>query len=39
MVRWGRAPHALWTRLKFISSVGAVTLDVVQRYITIQKGG
>ena len=28
----------LWTRSKFISTVGAVTLDVVQRYIESQKG-
>ena len=28
----------LWTRSKFISSVGAVTLDVVQSYIASQKG-
>jgi len=28
----------LWTRSKFISTVGAVTLDVVQRYIENQKG-
>jgi putative transposase len=28
----------LWTRSKFISSVGAVTLDVVQAYIASQKG-
>jgi putative transposase len=28
----------LWTRSKFISSVGAVTLDVVQDYIASQKG-
>lgn len=28
----------LWTRSKFISSVGAVTLDTVQQYITSQKG-
>lgn len=28
----------LWTRSKFISSVGAVTLDVVKRYIEEQKG-
>ncbi len=27
----------LWTRSRFISSVGAVTLDVVQRYIEEQK--
>jgi len=27
----------LWTRSKFISTVGAVTLDVVQRYIEQQK--
>ncbi len=27
----------LWTRSKFISSVGAVTLDVVKRYIEEQK--
>jgi putative transposase len=29
---------SLWTRSKFISSVGAVTLEVVQRYIASQKG-
>jgi len=28
----------LWTRSKFVSSVGAVTLDTVQRYISSQKG-
>lgn len=28
----------LWTRSKFISSVGAVTLEVVKRYIENQKG-
>ena len=28
----------LWTRSKFISTVGAVTLDTVQRYIADQKG-
>ena len=28
----------LWTRNKFISSVGAITLDVVQHYIESQKG-
>ncbi len=28
----------LWTRCKFISTVGAVTLDVVQAYIEDQKG-
>jgi putative transposase len=28
----------LWTRSKFISSVGAVTLDVVQSYVASQKG-
>ncbi len=28
----------LWTRSKFISTVGAVTLDAVQRYIERQKG-
>jgi putative transposase len=28
----------LWTRSKFVSSVGAVTLDVVQAYIASQKG-
>jgi putative transposase len=28
----------LWTRSKFISSVGAVTLDVVQAYLANQKG-
>jgi putative transposase len=29
---------SLWTRGKFISSVGAVTLEVVKRYIENQKG-
>jgi len=29
---------SLWTRSKFVSSVGAVTLEVVQRYIESQKG-
>ena len=28
----------LWTRRKFISTVGAVTLEVVQQYIVNQKG-
>ena len=28
----------LWTRSRFISSVGAVTLEVVQQYIAAQKG-
>jgi putative transposase len=28
----------LWTRAKFISTVGAVTLEVVQQYIAAQKG-
>ena len=28
----------LWTHSRFISSVGAVTLDVVKRYIEDQKG-
>ena len=28
----------LWTQSKFISSVGAVTLDVVKKYIEDQKG-
>lgn len=28
----------LWTRSKFISSVGAVSLDVVKQYIQEQKG-
>lgn len=28
----------LWTRSKFISTVGAVTLDIVQHYIECQKG-
>ncbi len=28
----------LWTRSKFISSVGAVTLETVQQYIASQKG-
>ena len=29
---------SLWTRSKFVSSVGVVTLEVVQRYIESQKG-
>lgn len=29
---------SLWTRGKFVSSVGAVTLEVVKRYIESQKG-
>jgi|SoiMethySBSTD1v2_1073268.scaffolds.fasta_scaffold992052_1 REP-associated tyrosine transposase len=29
---------SLWTRSKFVSSVGAVTLEMVQRYIESQKG-
>ncbi|MFQ5796676.1 MAG: IS200/IS605 family transposase [Candidatus Bipolaricaulia bacterium] len=29
---------SLWTRSKFISSVGAVTLEVVKQYLTDQKG-
>jgi putative transposase len=29
---------SLWTRSKFVSSVGAVTLEVVQRHIDPQKG-
>lgn len=29
---------SLWTRSKFISTVGAVTLEVVQAYIADQKG-
>ena len=29
---------SLWTRSKFISTVGAVSLDVVKRYIEEQKG-
>jgi putative transposase len=29
---------SLWTRSKFISSVGAVTLQVVKQYIADQKG-
>ena len=29
---------SVWTRLKFISSVGAVTPEMVQRYIETQKG-
>jgi putative transposase len=33
-----RRLSTLWTRSKFISSVGAVTLDVVQQYIANQKG-
>lgn len=28
----------LWTRSKFVSTVGAVTLDVVKQYIADQKG-
>ena len=28
----------LWTRCKFISTVGAVTLDTVQKYIADQRG-
>lgn len=28
----------LWTRSKFISTVGAISLDVVQQYIENQKG-
>jgi putative transposase len=28
----------LWTRSKFVSSVGSVTLEVVQAYIASQKG-
>lgn len=28
---------SLWTRSKFVSSVGSVTLEVVQRYIASQK--
>lgn len=28
----------LWTRSKFLSTVGAITLDVVQQYIESQKG-
>lgn len=28
----------LWTRSKFVSTVGAVTLEVVKRYIENQKG-
>ncbi len=28
----------LWTQSKFISSVGAVTLEVVKKYIEVQKG-
>ncbi len=28
----------LWTQSKFISSVGAVTLEVVKKYIEEQKG-
>ena len=28
---------SLWTRSKFVSSVGSVTLEVVQRYIETQK--
>ncbi len=33
----GRLP-SLWTRSRFISTVGAVTLEVVQAYIADQKG-
>jgi putative transposase len=29
---------SLWTRSRFISTVGAVTLEVVKQYITDQKG-
>ncbi len=29
---------SLWTRGKFIASVGSVTLEVVQKYIDSQKG-
>lgn len=29
---------SVWTRSKFISSVGAVTLEVIQRYIETRKG-
>ena len=29
---------SLWTRSKFVSSVGAVTLEVVKQYIADQKG-
>ena len=29
---------SLWTKSKFVSLVGAVTLDVVQKYIETQKG-
>ena len=29
---------SLWTRSKFMSTVGAVTLEVVKRYIEQQKG-
>jgi putative transposase len=29
---------SVWPRSKFISSVGTVTLEVVQRYIETQKG-
>jgi putative transposase len=28
---------SLWTRSKFVSSVGSVTLEVMQRYIASQK--
>jgi putative transposase len=28
----------LWTRSKFVSTVGAVTLDIVKKYIEDQKG-
>ena len=30
--------QTLWTRSKFISTVGAVTLDTVQKYIADQRG-
>jgi putative transposase len=29
---------SLWTRSKFVSSAGAVILDVIQKYIEAQKG-
>jgi putative transposase len=29
---------SLWTRSKFVSSVGAVTLEVVHDYLASQKG-
>ena len=32
-----RLPN-LWTRSKFISTVGAVSLEIVKRYIEQQKG-